>query len=257
MFPNIKTNLLRLDELFVCAIKIFIKNFRYILTMTLLTIVPIYIIQDNFFDLEIFQNALLKFSNNTASTNELNIIQNGYILISGLFALFSFIIVASIAYIVKQETENKAVSFSGIFDSSILKWGRHFYTNLLFITLISIFLTFNLLGAFFCIYFGIHFIFYIFIIATTKVSGFKSFSISKKIIQGHFLKTLLLLLLILIFQVFFTLLSVFAISFIEMNIVISFIVELILNLLNCISIVMLAIWFFNLAYVKKISEILT
>lgn len=256
MFANIKTRLLRLDELFIYSIKVFAKNFKYIFIMTLLTVAPMYIIKNIFFDFGIFNVAISKFILNTASALEMNIIENAYILMGGLFATFSFIILASIVYIVKQEIENKEISFSGIFDASILKWGRHFYTNVLFITFISLLVGFGYTGIFFAIYFYTSFVFYTFLIALTKVSGISSFSISKKIIQGYFLKTLLLLILILIYQFSFIFLQSIISQFIEINIVIGFISELILNLINCVTNIMLAIWFLNLVYFKKINIIL-
>lgn len=184
MNTDVRTRNLSLGEIFVLAKQIYLSNMSFIIAACLVVYVPVYTI------IELLPRPALDGTIPAIgdAINQLSIIL-------GITLMFTPLIVAAMTYVAKQSLDGQPVTYAGMMDVSLIKWGKHIVTGLMFSAVIFI-ASFLIIPAF---YFGVAFNFYTGIIAVTDKWGIAALSESRRIVKGNWWRTFGFLLLIVVF----------------------------------------------------------
>ncbi len=224
---------------------IFIKHFPLILFICLLVYIPLFAI--------IYMEPARLFYlwlNIPLSSQEAAAYINMVVQVV-LFGVFHPLIVGAVTAICRCEAEGKKVTLYSVLDASLLLWGKHVWTSLLYFVTVILGSMLIIPG----IFASVAFYFFPQVTALSGISGLKALTVSFSVVNGQWFKTAIVL--------SFAGMASYAVGLLfvsmlpesqEISVIILILMDVIVNTINVIFSIFLSLWFLNNYMLKVPTE---
>ncbi len=244
MLDKFKTEQLPLNFLLKYAFQIFKKHFGIIFFTSMFVFIPMFAIRY----MDIAKLISVHIDLPMPPEDKLLFLDN--IVLLFIYACFLPLIYSALTAIAKKEIEGKPVNIFIVMDASIVLWGKHFITSIIYLTLVILgsILVFPGIFALIAFYFFPH------ITAITGLSGLRALTLSYNIVNGQWIKTTILICFgvigsIVIANICYSLMP--DVENVDVLIIILF--EVIVNTINNVFNILVALWFLNNFYIKSLN----
>ncbi len=165
-----------------------------------------------------------------------------------LFGVFHPLIVGAVTAICRCEAEGKKVTVYSVLDASLMLWGKHVWTSLLYFFTVALGSVLIIPG----IFAAVAFYFFPQVTALSGLSGLRALTVSFSVVNGQWLKTAIVL--------SFSVLASYAVGMLfvsmlpesqELSVIILILLDVIVNTINVIFSIFTSLWFLN-NYMLKI-----
>lgn len=244
MMTNITTRRLTVAELFKYSAMIYQKNFKWIIAISLGVFLPYQIVLMFVptFDVATLNQAFIMQDADSVQS----IILTVYVSLA-INLIFTPLAIAGVTTLAKDVVESKPVSFSGILDASLVKWGKLVLTAFLYLLFVLAGSVIILPG----VYFSVSYTFYPNIVAISDKWGLSALRESASLVKGRWFATFGFILLIAMLSSLTGTVCTAAFALVAgIGIIVIVLVGVVMETLCLYFQVVITLWYLNKHYLK-------